>query len=414
MKNNIWLINHYATSMYFEEGGRHYWLSKELIKQGYNVTIFCSSIGHNNGENVVMESELFEQRVKENILFTFIKTNSYKSNGIMRVVNMLLFYKNLIKTAREFKKKGILPDIVVASSVHPLSLVAGLKISKLFNIKTISEIRDLWPESIVAYSSLKRESFIAKIMYMGEKWIYKKSDSIVMTWAGGKKYIKNQKWEDEIELSKVHHISNGINLQDFDYNKKKYVYKDYHLDNKKYLNFVYTGSIRKVNNLSLLLEIAKILNIEKINIRFLIFGSGDELEELQRRVKEEKITNFILKGKVEKKYIASIISKSDVNILHNESTSLNQYGSSQNKLFEYLAAGNPILQTYSNDYSVLEEYKCGLSAKNQNIDEIINTIKILISDKDLMEEMGYNSREAAKNFDFKLLAQKYIDIIEEL
>ena len=73
--------------------------------------------------------------------------------------------------------------------MHPLTLVAGIKIAKQFGIPCICEVRDLWPESIVAYGALKRNSIIAKILYQGEKWIYKKADSIIMTWEGGKNIL---------------------------------------------------------------------------------------------------------------------------------------------------------------------------------------------------------------------------------
>ncbi|WP_318506969.1 hypothetical protein [Bacillus sp. T3] len=52
MKKNIWIWNHYATNMYIDQAGRHYWLAENLIKQGYNPTIFCASTVHNSNENI--------------------------------------------------------------------------------------------------------------------------------------------------------------------------------------------------------------------------------------------------------------------------------------------------------------------------------------------------------------------------
>lgn len=43
MKKKIWLWNHYATDMYINRGGRHYWFAKNLIKLSdlkYNSLIF--------------------------------------------------------------------------------------------------------------------------------------------------------------------------------------------------------------------------------------------------------------------------------------------------------------------------------------------------------------------------------------
>ena len=64
--------------------------------------------------------------------------------------------------AKEYAKSNGKPDIILASSVHPFTLVAGIKIAKKFGVPCICEVRDLWPESIVAYGALKKRSMIAK------------------------------------------------------------------------------------------------------------------------------------------------------------------------------------------------------------------------------------------------------------
>ena len=138
-------------------------------------------------------------------------------------------------------------------------MVAGIKIAKKFGVPCICEVRDLWPESIVAYGALKRNSVIAKLLYQGEKWIYKKADSIIMTWEGGKDYIIDQGWDNQIDLKKVKHISNGVVIDTFDKNSEENKIMDSDLDNKEYKNIVYAGSIRKVNNLGMLLDAAKII-----------------------------------------------------------------------------------------------------------------------------------------------------------
>ena len=36
----IWILNHYATNMYFDNGGRHYSLAKYMINQNKDIEIF--------------------------------------------------------------------------------------------------------------------------------------------------------------------------------------------------------------------------------------------------------------------------------------------------------------------------------------------------------------------------------------
>lgn len=414
MKKNIWIWNHYATNMIEDKAGRHYWLAENLILKGYNPTIFCASTLHNTDNNIDTEGNIYIQKESEDIPFVIVKTPHYSGNGKKRIINMISFYMNLFPTAKEYANKYGKPDVILASSVHPLTLVAGIKIAKKFGIPCICEVRDLWPESIVAYGSLKRNSVIAKILYLGEKWIYKNADYVIMTWEGGKQYIIDQGWDKQIDLNKIKHISNGVVINSFDKNCQDRVIIDSDLDDNNFKNLIYAGSIRKVNNLGLLLDAAKIIQDYDQKIRFLIYGSGNEKETLERKCKDEGINNVIFKGRVEKKMVPSILKRSYANILHNSSTSLDKYGQSQNKFFEYLAAGRAIIQTYTTGYSILEKYNCGISAVTQKPEKIAEIILEVCKDNEKAEQMGQNARKAAYEFDFTKLTDKLIKVIKNV
>jgi glycosyltransferase involved in cell wall biosynthesis len=414
-KKKVWIFNHYATDAFFNKGGRHYWFAENLIKNDYDTTVFCADTRHNTDDIVAIPEGSYVTETSEGIPFTFVKTTTYSGNGIDRIKNMYAFYRNLFSVSKEYAKKNGKPDVILASSVHPLTLVAGIKIAKKFGIPCICEVRDLWPESIVAYGILKRTHPLAKLMYKGEKWIYKRADAIIMSWEGGKDYIINQGWDKHLDVSKVYHISNGVIIDTFDQNSKDYPALDADLNNAAYKNVVYTGSIRQVNNLGMLLDAAKIIREKGVeDIRFLIYGSGNELDMLTERCEREGIDNVVFKGRVEKKEIPGILEKAYINILHNSSTSLDRYGQSQNKLFEYLAAGKCIVQTYSTGYSVIENYHCGIMVSNQTPEEIADAVITACSHDAETQEMGKNARQAAYEFDFQKLTDKLITIIEKV
>ncbi|PAE96544.1 glycosyltransferase family 4 protein [Shouchella clausii] len=410
---NIWIWNHYATNMFKDHAGRHYWFSENLLKKGYSPTIFCASTIHNSNEVIDTKGQKYILDNANGIPFVFLKTPIYAGNGKQRIRNMAMFFKNLFPVSEEYAKKYGKPDLILASSVHPLTLVAGIKIAKKFGVPCICEVRDLWPESIVAYGSLKRNNIFAKLLYQGEKWIYKRADSIIMTWEGGAEYILDQKWDKQINLDKVNYISNGVVIEEFDKNCMNNKLSDPDLDDLNYKNVVYTGSIRKVNDIGLILNAAKIIQLKGIkDIRFLIYGSGDQKEQLEKRCTDEGINNVIFKGRVKKNQVPSILKRSHVNLLHNLSTSLNKYGQSQNKLFEYLAAGKCIVQTYPTGYSICERYDCGVVAPKQNPVEIAKAIISSCEDDEVNKSMGKNARSAAYQFDFNILTDKLIHLIE--
>lgn len=411
----VWIMNHYATNMFFNKGGRHYWFAEILNSRGHKTAIFCANTRHNSNDVVPINSGKFITKDLDGIPFVFVKTPSYNGNGYKRVINMLVFFKNLFNVSKKYAESTEKPDVIIASSVHPLTLVAGIQIAKRFGVPCICEVRDLWPESIVAYGLLKRKSLIAKLLYQGEKWIYKKADSIIMTWEGGKDYIIDQGWTPKIDIEKVKHISNGVVIESFDRNSEKYKVKDDDLMDSTFKNVIYAGSIGKVNNIGLLLESAKIIEKQGISdIRFLVYGDGDEYKALKKRCIEENLTNVIFKGRVEKIYVPYILKNAYVNILHNTSTSLDKYGQSQNKFFEYLAAGKCIVQTYSPGYSICERKNCGITVSIQTPQEIAKAVIKVCSDDTKCRMMGDNARNAAFEFDFNNLTDKLIEIVNEL
>ena len=324
----MWIINHYAARMFYDKGGRHYWFAKYLKREGYDPVIFSCNAKHGVLEKYVETDDLWiEQHTDEiDVPFVFVKSNLYEDNGIKRIQNMVGFYRNVKKAAKEYASKYGKPNVIFASSVHPLTLVAGIQLARHFGVECICEVRDLWPESIVAYSKkLTKSNAIIKLLYQGEKWIYRKADKLIFTVEGGADCIKDQGWDKEnkgpIDISKVHHINNGVDIKAFDNNVRSNVYEDDDLDNPDTFNLVYTGSIRQANNLKIVVDAAK--NIQNSNtahkceeIKFLLFGDGDERENLQKRCLNEKISNVVFKGKVEKKYVPNILSKDSVNILN--------------------------------------------------------------------------------------------------
>ena len=171
--------------MYRDKAGRHYWFGEELIKRGYNVTIFCANTFLNGDIAKVFKGKYAVDNKYENLPFVFVKTNEYKKNGIDRIFNWFNFYRHLFTAAKKYAKQNGKPDVIIASSVHPLTMVAGIKIAKRFNIPCICEIRDLWPEAIFQFGKAKEKSLVGRILIKGEHWIYKKADALIFTKENG-------------------------------------------------------------------------------------------------------------------------------------------------------------------------------------------------------------------------------------
>ena len=412
MKKKIWIFNHYATNMFKDQNGRHYAFSKYLLKSGHQPTIFCASTLHNSDEDFSVEKQIYTTDEVNQIPFVFVKTPHYEGNGWKRVKNMLIFYKNLFSVSKEYAKLHGKPDVIFASSVHPLTCVAGIKIAKKFGIPCICEIRDLWPESIVDYGLINKNSMFTKLMYKGEKWIYKKCDRLIFTMEGGRDYIIEKGWAKEnggpIDLEKVTHINNGVDLEAFEINRAQWTFEDQDLDNNNLFKVVYAGSIRKANNVKKIIDIAQVIQKRgHSHIKFLIYGRGPEKENLEVYCKENRIENVIFKGYIEKRKIPYLLSKCHLNIMHIENTHLKKYGASLNKMFEYFASGRPTITDCEFGYDLLKKYQCGIVRDGATSEQLADAIiEVSNPNSEVYETYCQNARIAASDYDFKLLTKK--------
>ncbi|ADC49371.1 glycosyltransferase [Alkalihalophilus pseudofirmus OF4] len=418
MKKNIWIWNHYATDMYKNRGGRHYWFAENLIKQGYNVTVFCANTFHNKLESIDTGKKKYSTDIVDDIPFVFVKTSTALGNGIDRVKNMSFFYFNLFSVAKEYARLNGKPDVILASSVHPLTMVAGIQVAKKLGVPCICEIRDLWPEAIFSFNKAKENSLLGRGLTAGEQWIYKKADALIFTKEGDTDYIKEKKWDieqgGEINLDKCHYINNGVDIESFELLASNNKVDDEDLSSAKF-NVVYVGAIRPVNNVGNLLDAASLLK-DKEDIQFLIYGDGNQKEMLEKRVVEENLTNVKLKGFVNKRLIPYILSKSSVNILNYSQTQYNwTRGNSSNKLFEYMASGKPIISTVKMGYSILDKYQCGIELEKSTPEELANAIiEIRNFSEEQYNAISKNAKKGVKDFDFKLLTGKLIDVIKKV
>lgn len=413
MKKNVWIFNHYAGDMYINHGGRHYSFAKYLKRNGYNPVVFCANSKHGIKE-VFFDNEKLYTEVKDDeigVPFVFVKCGTYENNGKDRIKAMFDFFINVQKASIKYSFKNGKPDIIYASSVHPLTLIAGLVLAKLFKVKCICEIRDLWPESIVAYSSKwTKKNPLIKILYKGEKWIYKRADFLIYTMEGAYQYIIDQGWEMQIPREKVYIINNGVDLETFNYNASTYFVEDSDLLNNSVFKVVYAGSIRTTNGIDLFIDAAKLLKGK--NVIFLIWGKGDLLGQLENYCKENGISNVIFKGSVDKKYIPYIVSHADANLVDRFDGDLSKYGISANKLFDYFAAGKPIIMSKLDDYNPASK-SSGTYMHNNTPEDIYSVVEDIMSkDKDFRKELCNSILKLSEEYSYEKLTMSLIDIIE--
>ena len=412
---NIWYFHHYATPTTVAGLHRPFEFAKYFIRDNNNVVVFSSSFLHYVGQNMITDKKKYLIEKYDGVETVYIRTCGYNNSGIMRIKNMCDYYSRLIRVAKKYSKLYGAPDIIIASSPHPLTMIAGIKLGKYYGVPCISEIRDFWPEVFFTSGRLKKNSLLGKILLQGEKLIYTRSDALVVLKEGDHQYILEQGWDTDhggsVDMKKCYYINNGVDIALFDKNAEENKLSDDDLDNKSF-KIVYCGAMRPINHVDVLVDVGKILGN---SAEILIYGTGNCVSDIEKEISEKRVTNVKLKGYIDNKYVPYILSKSSLNILNYSSTEYNwSRGNSSNKLFEYLASGKPVVSTVKMGYDILERYSCGVSSEGcipELIAEAISKIQKLSSEE--YAKYCARARIAAGNFDIKKLSCEYLNLIKE-
>ena len=410
-KPMVWIISYFAGGPSYCPRIPDYSLAKYLREHGYQAIVFAGSALHNTDINFITDGSTCKRQIVDGVPFVYIHTRQYEGmKG--ESLSFLDFYYNMMRCHKFFKK----PDIIMAAMPQPLSCLAGYKIAKKYKVPYITSIVDLWPLSIVEYASFSDRNPAIVSMYEYEKWLYKVSDELIFTWEGAYDYIIDKGWDDQIPRSKFHYINIGVDLKEFYDNMQNYTVDDPDLEDDVF-RVMYCGSVRTANDIGTVVSSAKSLNADGYGdrIRFIIYGDGPDLEVLKKRCVDEDIPNVVFKGSIDKKYIPYVLSKSDLNILNLKPAKTQKYGNSSNKLFEYLAAGNPVIANIDEGkYPIISKYDCGKVVEPGSPEAYAKGIEYFVNlSDDERDRYRKNAIETAKLFDTDLLNGEWEKLIRK-
>jgi len=407
-KEVIWLVNPYCMPPKFEPRIQTIKRAEYLNKCGYQAIIVSSNLLHNSKQTIYSSKRWLFKAKYEGIDFIHICTLSYQMSFIRRLLSHIIFYLKLILFWHKIDK----PDHVVFTAVVPFNLPA-LMYARFKRIKVTLDVVDLWPESFVAYGIISHKSILLPFLYRLEALTYNLSPTIVHTMSGFNEYVsRRNSFMNFFKIDttkKIVEIPNGVDLTDFDRNLKKFdaVPIENLLETTKIV--LYIGSIRRANGLHSLIEAFG--HLETVDCVLHIYGDGDEREELMKFIEENNINNVEFKDKwIPLERVPSLLNRADVNILNYANDGVLKYGGSQSKSYQYYAAGKPICSNVESYNDMINRYSIGISKTFHDSKEYADAIlKLLTLSASELEVIQENSRNLARNFDYSLLTNTFIN-----
>ncbi|HPH99032.1 MAG TPA: glycosyltransferase family 4 protein, partial [Chitinophagaceae bacterium] len=219
---------------------------------------------------------------------------------------------------------------------------------------------------------------------------------------------------------KVQHIPMGFDEEYFSQSLKKVdiEYFDNYFSKEHFKNkFIvgYAGTIGLANGVDQIINAAILL--QNTNIIFVILGDGPQKQQLIQYVVEKKIDNVKFHDTVGKQEVQAFLQHCDLLLnpwLKNKI--IYKYGISPNKWIDYMYSAKPILVTYDGYQSIINEAGCGKFIEPDNpkklAEGILEFSAMSNQDRELMGKKG--KAFLIKNMSYKILAQKYIDLMNNI
>lgn len=403
-KKNIWIINQYTGSPFHGMNFRSYYIAKEFMQNGHDVTVFSGSYSHLLN-NLPKTTGLFTKEKVDDIDYIWVKVPKYKSSkSLGRIISMFAFMINLF-FFNIFRMKK--PDVIIVSSLSLFPVLNAYIWSKIFKIEFIFEVRDIWPLTLIELGHISKKHPLVIVLGWFEKFGYKKAKYVVSLLANAKEYMLSRGMDE----SKFVHIPNGVNLEEVQNYKEVSDEIKYSLPKDKFI-VGYVGTLGIANAMEYLLEAAKKLK-DNSNIHFVLVGKGGAKKSLQDYCIDNDMKNVIFIDPIEKTQVQGMLKLFDICYIGWHDEKIYRHGISANKIFDYMYSGKPILHSFSIKDNIIQKAHCGLTVEPENSEKIKEAILQLssYSIKEL-DSMGNNAkRYVIENHSYNNLYKMYEELL---
>lgn len=395
------LLIHQAFAAITEPGGtRHHEFARHLALSGFKVSIIASPVSYLTGNKISKTRVEHEANGQISIYRVYTYPALHKS-FIHRVFSFISFMVSSFFQAIKIKDV----DVVWGTSPPIFQVLTAYLVSKIKGARFLLEVRDLWPAFAVAVGILKNK-FLIYFSLKLEKFLYKNADRIIVNSPGFISHLE-EKGARNIQL-----LPNGSDLSLFKSIHPQRAIQKYGWGGKFIL--LYAGAHGMSNDLGVVIRAAKLSEVHPA-IQFVLLGDGKEKPNLMEMAEEIKTSNIQFLDPVPKSEVAEIISAANACIAILKPIALYKT-TYPNKVFDYMAAGKPILLAIDGVIrDVIEKANCGIFCPPGEPRAMADAAMKLFNNPKMAEQLGRNGKSyLIKNFNREKIAREFANLIKEM
>jgi glycosyltransferase involved in cell wall biosynthesis len=374
---------------------RHYDLARELVTGGKQVTIFAAGRSHVTGRERVNGWGLYGTESFDGVSFVWLRTSSYRGNGWRRKVNMLTFMIAFLVVQTRYGS----PDVIMGSTVHPFAALGAWIAARLRRVRYVLEIRDLWPQTLVDLGEMRVGSAGERLLRSIEAFLVTRASTVITVLPGMSDYLSSR----GLRTDHVVYVPNGVRTSSAgppsaDSESEPVCVRDAFAtiqgmrDEGRFV-IGYAGAFGFINRVDVIAQAAAIAEaMSPGRVGLFLFGDGPE------RTKVETVAAgnaaVTVGAAIPKRYVRKVLEALDATVLHLADTPVFRYGTSPNKLFDYMGAARPVIFACSSAYDPVAGAGAGVSVRPDDAPSLSDAfLQLASTPPDTLARMGAAGRQ---------------------
>lgn len=402
---NIWLLHPFAGGPGLGRHWRPFWLADAWRRMGHRPLVVSAAFHH-----LHREPHAPGPRRVDEVDFWFLETPPYGESGIGRLWNNLSFGPRLRASATEISQQFGPPALVIASTPHLFFIDAAQKVARQFQSRFWVEVRDLWPESIVALGLTSAWNPLVRILDWKERSAYRSADRVVCLLAGAEAHMRSR----DLAAGKFLWIPNGVSESEIrsattidQMIRHPYVDRIRRMKERGRQVVLYSGGMGPPNAMETIVDAARVVGGTNSRIYFMLVGSGASREKLEYRA--DDLLNVEFQDEVDRSIVHAMLHESDCAVVSFHKNPLYHFGISPNKLFDYcLFAPRTVIaceQEALSGYEALVDMRCepgNPAALAEALQQALQKPQ-----RSLQERL-----QVVEKYSYSRLANRYLDLIQ--
>lgn len=406
---NILLINHYAGSTYLGMEYRPFYLAREWVRMGHDVTILAATYSHLRIRQPSVAHDMHEERI-DGVRYVWLTTPPYAGNGIRRGLNIATFMMKLLRYGQRIQA-CYSPDIIIASSTYPTDTWPGRRLATRAGCKLVYEVHDVWPLSLIELGGMSPRHPFCQLMEWGENYAYRHVDKVVSILPCTREHMEAHGMAPD----KWAYVPNGVDPDEWSDAETEippaHAEAFEHLKTDGQFIVGYAGAHGIANDLRPFVEAASAL--EGRSVTHVLVGQGPEKAGLEEFASDRAIRNVLFLPPVPKKSVPALLRAFDVGFVSWRRQAIARLGVSHNKTFDYMMAGRPLLYAVEAGNDFATESGGGLTIQPESVDAIVEGVTRFV-DMSPMDRQAMGRRGRAfvlANHTYPVLATRFLEAI---